>query len=1038
MTTTSNHAPPVGETSPDDLAEAILDHIIKAKGGQRRDGQVAMAREVAMALTEGRPLLLQGGTGIGKALDITTPIPTPHGFVPLGDIQVGDEVYDEQGRTTRVTHAWAVRHDRPCSEVEFSDGTTLVADDEHQWDTVSRAAMKDQSDPWAAARTVTTADLAADYVQGQWSEAHLIPLAAPVVGRRRALPLSGYALGLWLGGSTVSGLSAFVLAEHVPQTLRGFTLVTGARKTVVTPTPATEKVLAELGVLGGLKHIPSDYLSASRAQRKSLLAGLLDASGFVVVPQRSAGQVQFTEASQALASDVHALACSLGYRATLRHRDAKPVRTWIVSFSPGEPVFGSEVKNARFGSVSSDRRTQARTVVAIRPVPSRPVRCISVDSPRHLYLAGRAHVPTHNSIGEIAGALAFGKQVVIAPHTKALQDQLGGDLDLVTSAFPEGATDAPLGRTPRWAVVKGRSAYLCRSKIAPQTEPVDGQSTLVEPEQAVADPGPTSDLGKEVKALREWADQAEVGDRTEIPFSVSNRAWDQVTVSAEACTGRACPFNKDGTCFAEVARQKAKTADIIVTNQAFLSQVMRLDMAIGKPLLLPETVRGIIVDEAHEFPSVVANTFGAQVSAARLVNAAKKTTLLDSKGAEAAENARKRAVTSAQALDKALPTPKDPDRAAASLPAVIQALVACQDAFQGLATLGEALDEGDDESKSKKDLLLRMLNNLVFDLGLLQYGTTDTQVAWVETQNGKAVMRSAQFDVSERIYSRLLEPFRSVVFTSATLTIAGRFDQPAHDYGFGLTPSWTGEVVESPFDYPSQGMLHFPSDMPLPSTNPQKKAEYSAAVAGVAARMAKAAGGRTMVLCTSQQAVEQIETRLAKLLGPEFPVIAQRSGEPTKPLAERFAADPKTVLVGTRSFWSGISVEGPTCSVVILDKSPFPSPGDPIIAARSEKADRLGGSGFREVSLPEAILTTVQGAGRLIRTVHDQGVVVLCDPRIKPGGPLAKGYARDVMRSLPPFAVIDDEAEVLARLADIDATADDTQDHVEIESDEPA
>lgn len=193
-----------------------------------------------------------------------------------------------------------------------------------------------------------------------------------------------------------------------------------------------------------------------------------------------------------------------------------------------------------------------------------------------------------------------------------------------------------------------------------------------------------------------------------------------------------------------------------------------------------------------------------------------------------------------------------------------------------------------------------------------------------------------------------------------------------------------------------------------------------------------------MVLCTSQQAVEQIETRLAKLLGPEFPVIAQRSGEPTKPLAERFAADPKTVLVGTRSFWSGISVEGPTCSVVILDKSPFPSPGDPIIAARSEKADRLGGSGFREVSLPEAILTTVQGAGRLIRTVHDQGVVVLCDPRIKPGGPLAKGYARDVMRSLPPFAVIDDEAEVLARLADIDATADDTQDHVEIESDEPA
>lgn len=1033
MTTTASSAAhtPGEDTdqSPADLAEAILDHIIAAKGGQRRAGQVHMARSVATSLTERQPLLLQGGTGIGKALDVDTPIPTPDGFVAMGSLKVGDLVYGEHGRPVKVTRAYAVLHDRDCFQVTFSDGTSIVADAEHLWSVTDAASVwAHPDDPWEDSITVTTSEVAGMLAD---SKRVLVPVTVPVQGGLDADgPVDPYVLGLWLAGTTANGTQASVGLQHAPASLDGFTRTDGERRATFAPDDDTLAALEALGVVGS-KHIPATYMHAPLAQRESLLAGLLDASGFVTSPARSRGQVQFTEVEQSLASDVHTLVCSLGYRPSLLRRDDGKVRTWLVTFSPGRHVFGSQARNDRI-VVAEQPRPVVRSIVSVKPVESRPVRCIEVDSPRHLYLAGKSYVATHNSIGEIAGALAFGRPVVIAPHTKALQDQLHGDLTLVAEAFATCGEDSPLRRAPRFAVIKGRSAYLCRNKMAgpEESEGPDGTPALLE----VESPEPGSDLGREVKALYEWADEAAVGDRSEVPFPVSNRAWEQVSVTAEGCTGKACPFYTDGSCFAERARQRAKQADIIVTNQAFLGQAMRLDMAVGKPLLLPDTVRGIIVDEAHEFPSVVANTFGAQVTVDRIVNAAKKTTLLDSLGLAQAEAARERVESSARALEKVLTVPKDPDRKAVADPKVVGALEVCEDAVRSLRHLADGLSEADEDATAKKTLLCRMLDNLVFDLALLQMGTTDTQVAWVEPRGRKAVLRSAQFDVSDRIHSRLLGPFGSVVFTSATLTVAGRFDQPAKDYGFTLSETgWKGEVVESPFDYPTQGLLWYPPDMPQPINSPAGSKAYLSAVGEVAAKAAKAAGGRTLVLCTSWASVQAISEYLRVKLGAKHPVLVQEPGEPTKSIAQRFADEPEAVLVGTRTFWSGVSIEGPTCACVVLDKSPFPSPGDPIIAARSEKADRNGGSGFREVSLPEAILTTVQGAGRLIRTVHDEGVVIVCDPRVHPSGPHRKGYARDVARSLPPFAIAKDWDEVTARLSRIDATADDSQDRVEVE-----
>ena len=1053
MTTT--HADPAQEESRtssamavEDRAEAILDHIINTKGGTRREGQVRMARLVARNLTSQNPTLLQGGTGIGKALDVTTPIPTPTGFTPIGALQVGDEVFDEHGEVCRVTHAFDVLHDRPCSEITFSDGSVLIADDEHQWDTVERHARRNakSDDPWTSAETVTTAQIKDTLVApGQQRRNHAIPLAAPVQTRPSDMPIDPYGLGLWLGGtntrtrtqtndvgSTSTPPTAYIKQSNAPTVdVPGFVVRTETSTNIgLEPTDETFTKIKKVFPDGTYDNIPTTFLFGPEEERRALLAGLLDASGFVVGGSRHVGgQVQFSEYSDGLARDTHTLACSLGFRATLnrRTRDDGSLVTWLVAFSPDTQVFRHAAqKNQRLGTPNGIRRTKTRTITSVVRVPSRPVRCISVDSSRHLYLAGTSFIPTHNSIGYLAGALASGKQVVVAPHTKALQDQLGADLDLISSAFADGNETALLDHTPTYSIIKGRSAYLCLNKV--RGEPDPEQLTLTDAPPVDAEP--STDLGKEVKALSEWADDTDTGDRSALPFQVTSKAWSQVSVSADDCGAKACPFYRDenNLCFAERSRAAAKEADIVVVNQAYLA------MAMKYPALLPGTVEAIVVDEAHEFASVVANTFGAQVTARRLRNVLEKTAPLKAidENVESHREALSRVVAD---FDDTIPAPKSADRDLITKPQVTRVLEKAGMLLGKLSHAASGMPQADDTQVAKRDLMMRMLNNLIFDLDLLLTGTTDRQVAWVENEYGKARLRSAQFDVADTTFERLLEPFRSVVFTSATLTVAGRFEQTAKNYGFARAP-WRGEIVDSPFNYPEQGLVWTPTDIPFPSNKPVPQEKYHKAVAGVVERVARAAEGRTLVLCTSRSSVLKIADLLEASLGRAFPLLVQEPGEPTKPLAEAFGDDPRAVLIGTRTFWSGVSIEGDTCAAVVLDKLPFPSPGEPIIAAQGEKADRNGGSGFREVYLSEACLTVVQGAGRLIRTVSDRGVVVLCDPRVHQDGPHRKRYGSDVMRSLPPFPVTSDESRVTHFLQTINQTADDARGAVVVEDDE--
>jgi hypothetical protein len=382
----------------------------------------------------GQSIYMMGASGSGKALALDTPIPTPDGWTAMGDLRTGDTVFDENGQPCQVTSAWDTRYGRPCYEVEFSDGSAIVADAEHQWLTDThrsrvsgRRALRGDKRPRRTtahrpqqykrtfAEVTTTERMAATLMDGKHAN-HSVRVAAPLACPDKNLPVPPYTLGAWLGdGSSRTGqitcmdpeIIAEVEAEGLPARIVP-AASDGGRAKLYRITGLT-KLLRNAGILApngrghgelhGAKHIPAAYLRASETQRRALLAGLLDTDGYCT----KTGSAEFSVTCEPLARDTFHLAASLGYKPSLR---SKPVQfrgkdcgtAWTVSFTTADKVFRLPRKAAR--QVTTMRPTSVhRYVTAVRPVPSVPVRCIAVDSPNHLFLAGPACIPTHNSIG---------------------------------------------------------------------------------------------------------------------------------------------------------------------------------------------------------------------------------------------------------------------------------------------------------------------------------------------------------------------------------------------------------------------------------------------------------------------------------------------------------------------------------------------------------------------------------------------------------------------------------------------------------------
>jgi replicative DNA helicase len=369
---------------------------------------------VTSGLQNSNLIILAARPAVGKALALDTPLPTPTGWTTMGEVAVGDLLVGADGKPTTVTAATEVMHGRPCYEVEFSDGTVIVADAQHQWLTETRASRKSAR---AAARGYNRAWTQRILPQVKTTEEilatlrcngterrlnHAVVNARPLDLPERELPLPSYALGAWLGdGHTASARITTADPEIIVDLeADGMRAVPGRGLLYylhLPEGPLVEGILRSLGVLGN-KHIPATYLRASEAQRRSLLAGLLDTDGTVT----NSGAVQFSVTSRRLAEDVRELVVSLGYRCSLSRKQIKggteaSSTAYTITFSTTDEVFRLERKRLVHKERRGPGRTGRRYITAVRPVASVPVRCVEVDSSDHLYLASRSMVPTHNS-----------------------------------------------------------------------------------------------------------------------------------------------------------------------------------------------------------------------------------------------------------------------------------------------------------------------------------------------------------------------------------------------------------------------------------------------------------------------------------------------------------------------------------------------------------------------------------------------------------------------------------------------------------------
>ncbi len=601
----------------------------------------------------------------------------------------------------------------------------------------------------------------------------------------------------------------------------------------------------------------------------------------------------------------------------------------------------------------------------------------ALASGRHLLV--QAGTGTGKSLGYLVPALASGQRVVVATATKALQSQLvEKDLPRLADALAPA-----LGRRPTYALAKGRSNYACLQRVHAQDGGLDEQDALWD--------GPTSMTGQQVVRLREWALEAETGDRDEVPFPVNDRAWRQISVSARECLGSKCPDRLD--CFAERARERAKDVDVVVANHALLA----LD-AFTEAQVLPEH-DAVVLDEAHEFTSSATEALTQEltVPAVRRAAAAAKEFV-----SEATHERLEDAHAVLDGVLHGLPPgwlQALPDPVADALGVVASASAAAA------VEIGKPPDGTPELEVGRRERAKQALTEAAEAAEALR--TPHERSAVYATQD--RALRVSPLSVGGALASGLFGEV-TVVATSATLTLGGSFQHAAIELGLPWPPQgWEGVDVGSPFDYARQGQLWVPRDLPDPS---KQAAAWQAAVDALCAELVEAAGGRTLALFTSSAAAARAAAAVREKT--DLPVLLQGEDTPGA-LTRRFAADARTCLFGTRSFWQGVDVPGPSCQLVILDRIPFAFVDDPLVKARQADA---GDRAFMHVTLPPAAVLLAQGAGRLIRSTSDRGVVVILDPRV-----LTARYGEVLLRTLPGFYRAGSKEAVLASLRAIDAAA---------------
>ncbi|MDF1487932.1 ATP-dependent DNA helicase [Tessaracoccus caeni] len=622
-----------------------------------------------------------------------------------------------------------------------------------------------------------------------------------------------------------------------------------------------------------------------------------------------------------------------------------------------------------------------------RPGQQRMVEVLSESLESGVHLLVQAGTGTGKSLGYLAPALAHvvdtGERVVIATATLALQAQLANkDIPAALDAVEEVT-----GVRPKAAVMKGRTNYACLYRSRGGVDP--GQAALIGAGEFGSAPvaaDDTSKLGLEVLALREWVEQevqdGGLGDRDDAP-SHTARGWAQVSIPNRECLGvNACPFGEQ--CLVEASRDRARKADLVVTNHALLA----FD-AMQNRTILPEH-GAVIIDEAHELVSRITTAATDELTQGIVDRTARRAMewLDDDLGHDF--------LTAAEELGIALGE-SEPGRVTSGTAPVVYAASVVRDVSRRVAT---ALGGNKDTDADRTQALGAVRE--VYDVAERIAALADADVVWITDSEiaGKAVY-VAPLDVSGLLRTSVFGE-TTAVLTSATLALGGSFEPVAAQVGLRRSErveevedppefAWRAFDVGSPFDYRRQGILYAATRLPNPGRDGLTK-ETLAEVA----QLVWAADGRTLGLFASRRAAEQAADHCRREL-PGFTILCQGDAQLPE-LTRRFQEDPRACLFGTMSLWQGVDVPGDTCQLVLIDKIPFPRPDDPLMQARKKAVDDAGGNGFMQVAATHAALLLAQGSGRLIRRADDRGVVAVLDPRL-----MKARYGSFLRSSLPDF-----------------------------------
>jgi Rad3-related DNA helicase/serine/threonine protein kinase len=1069
-------------------------------GYEERLAQLEMATVVARSLTEDTPAIIEAATGTGKALDVDTPIPTLTGWKRMGDLVVGDFVFDEKGQPTLVTAAFDVMYDHKCYEVVFSDGSSIIADAEHEWVsytatdrkwakgqrndiynaknfvTAEKLALLEQlidlsqnedilsmdeavaligGHHWSVRQAakigainpgnrparypqkllltaawdrlskdlreqrrdgspyslVTTEEMAATLTVSATQRAnHAIPVAAPLCLPDADLPIAPYFLGIWLGDGcsrsnqiTTADPDLISEIEKDGYTVRSlvshpflYTVDDENGKAVSRWQPGMTGRLRAMGLWRN-KHIPALYLRSSEQQRRTLLAGLLDTDGTV----NHCGAVEFTTTNQQLAEDVYELVCSLGFRPSLRSGQAKFEgkdcgSKWTIAFTTDQQVFRLQRKvNAhkeRLLNYSAERN-RFRYVIAVNEVPSRPVRCIQVDSPSHLYLAGRSMIPTHNSLAYLIPIVRSGKKAIISTANKALQEQLFyKDIPFVQQHI------APFEA----ALVKGMGNYVCLDRLENER---NGMQFYAK----------NADFTR-LYHLTEDPDAHFNGDFEMLGFPLPGDIRSRVFADGDQCAWSKCGFF--GDCYVRKMRMRADHAQVIVVNHTLLL----LDAAM-EGFLLPER-DVIVIDEAHHLEEEASRSFTVTVSPTQ-INSLLAQHLLKEHSAQNLQQEVSRATY--EAWERLRGLFFDIHKGRVNLQEPLEEGLRLASA---IAELGDSLRKERPKDMPEKestlyDKLLKRTQNLADNVRLVfSVDQPHKFVYYVERENlgGRGnyqfQVSAAPLDVTSWLRERLFDKC-NVICTSATLATigisrnrnggdgdgGGRTESKGPNFSYfrqrvGLNYADYPEVLERilplTFDYESNALLYIPRHLPEPAYGDNNPAAdtYTMAIAREMYRLVKYSRGRAFLLFSSKRMLD----RAFDLMAPHLDYPLLRQGDMTRiELTRRFREEEGAILFGLKSFWEGVDIAGEALSLVVIDKLPFEPPDDPVHEARVAQMKAAGENWFGSYVLPQAVLRLKQGLGRLLRTREDRGVMAILDTRLH-----TRGYGKQVLNALPP------------------------------------